>query len=114
MKKESVRKAIFPACAVAVICAVSGITTVAANPQWTKADAFSHRMHSNGRIEYDYEGDGDLSGDNDIVIDADDIKALTKKSEIALYGEFVADTDAYGDATGTGTLYLRIGENPEQ
>ena len=76
------------------------------------SDAFDHEIKSNGRIEYDYDNDGDLSGKNDVVLDAEDIKALEKKSEVTLYGNFVPDKDSYGDNTGTGTLYIRIGENP--
>ncbi len=77
------------------------------------SNAFEHVTESNGRIEYDYESDGDLTGVNDVVLDAEDIKALEKKTEVTLFGNFVPEKDQYGDNTGTGTLYIRIGENPQ-
>lgn len=104
-----VKKVLLPVCAMALIFAAGGVTTLAAGSNWSVADAFDYTFQSNGRIEYDYENDGDLSGENDIVIDADDIKVLNKRSEITLYGDFEADTDG----KGSGTLYIRIGENPE-
>lgn len=96
------------------IATAHGVTSLASTSKWSMDNAFDHKFESNGRIEYDYENDGNLSGSNDIVIDADDIKALEKKSEVTLYGNFVADTDSKGDSVGTGTLYIRIGENPDQ
>lgn len=93
-----------------IISVVCGVTALAAGVNWSIDETFNHVLQSNGRIEYDYENDGDLTGENDVVIDADDIKALEKKSEVALYGNFVPDTNA----DGTGTLYIRVGENPNQ
>lgn len=104
-----VKKALLPACAMALVFAAGGVTALAAGNNWSVNDAFDYTFQSNGRIEYDYENDGDLSGENDIVIDADDIKALKKKSEVALYGDFEADPDGQG----SGTLYIRVGDNPE-
>lgn len=112
--KKKVKRAILPVFAAAFIFAAGGVTTLAAGSGWSLEDAFSHVLQSNGRIEYDYEGDGDLTGPNDVVIDTDDIKALEKRSEVTLYGDFVADLDTYGDSVGTGTLYIRIGENPDR
>lgn len=103
------RKILVPACAVVLIFAAGGVTALAASNNWSVADAFDYTFQSNGRIEYDYESDGDLSGENDIVLDADDIKVLNKRSELTLYGDFEADLDDQG----SGTLYIRIGDNPE-
>lgn len=108
--------AIILVCIISIFSSKEMTATARAAGRWgigTHIDAFEHVIKSNGRIEYDYDNDGDLSGENDVVLDAEDIKALDKKTEVTLFGNFVPDKDEYGDGTGTGTLYIRIGDNPQ-
>lgn len=105
-----------------ILAAAAGILAIstlsagayAAASEWSVEQAFSHKIRSNGQFVYDYEDDGDLSGENDVVLDADDIKALDKKMSVTVFGEFEPYKDEYGDNTGTGTLHLTIGENPAE
>lgn len=109
------KKTVFTAAAMIVCISAAGTGVYAATASsWTVEDAFRHTYRSNGQFVYDYDEDGDFSGENDVVLDADDIKSLGKKSEVTVFGEFEPYADEYGDNTGTGILHLRIGENPQQ
>lgn len=108
------KKIILAAAATAVCIAAFGTGVCAAVSSWTVEDAFRHTIRSNGQFVYDYDEDGDFSGENDVVLDADDIKALDRKTGVTVFGKFEPYTDEYGDSTGTGILHLRIGENPQQ
>ncbi len=106
------KKRILAATVVTAGLTVFGTGVYAAASSMTTEEAFAHSVRSNGQFVYDYEEDGDYSGENDVVLDADDIKALDKKTEVTVFGRFEPVLDEYGDSTGTGTLHLKIGENP--